>query len=152
MPYRAICSNRDQDTYITAPKYDAYSGKALDSDKHRFIPPVSILIVEGDVLSERGVMPSALHPGEDIAAKLETVYLHVPDAARLERRLRRDMEHRNGHGETPEVIARNFESRQRTQHLPYTLRYAAVADYIVQPNARVDQHYDVARLRPTPSA
>jgi uridine kinase len=146
---RAVCANRDPERHVVAPKYDATTGKALASDRRRYIPPVDMLIIEGDMLGEHGVAPDALYP-DDLDLDAKTLYLHLPDTERLAYRVNRDMEHRNGHGETPEIIADNFESRQLKQHLPYTLGYAAAADCIVRPvNLAPDigRHYDVWQMQ-----
>ncbi|HYH75123.1 MAG TPA: hypothetical protein VD735_04145 [Candidatus Saccharimonadales bacterium] len=146
---RAICANRDPEKRVIAPKYDAQTGLALASKRRRQIPPVDMLVVEGDMLGERGTMPKALYPSGLLAADPQLLYIHLSDEQRLAYRLARDMEHRNGHGETPDVIAQNFEHRQLAQHLPYTLGYAATANVIVQaehaaPNET--QHYDMWRM------
>ena len=148
---RAICDNRYENRYIHAPKYDAHSGKALESNRSRSIPRVGLLIIEGDVLGEQGVMPDALYPENTPDTDAQLLYLHLPDAHRLAYRVERDMKHRNGHGETPDSIVASFENRQRTQHLPYTLGYAAAANAIVQPVASPLEHggryYDLSHMR-----
>jgi uridine kinase len=148
----AVRTNRDARRHVIAPKYDAKTGLALGSNRRRYIPPVGVLIVEGDMLGERGSMPDELFTANDFADDPHAIYLHVPDTRRLALRLERDMQHRNGHGETTDIIVANFEQRQLTQHLPYTLGYAAVSDSIVQPAVQTMNdgmlRYDLWQMQP----
>jgi uridine kinase len=132
----AICANQDPDRTVEIPKYDSRTGLAVDGTRRRYIPSVDVLIVEGDMLGEQGETPQALYP--EHAYMPSTLYVHVPDRDRLNRRIERDMRQRNGHGETPEAIASSFERRQVTQHLPYTLTYASAADVILAPTPPTD--------------
>jgi uridine kinase len=129
----AVCANQDPGRIIEVSKYDAHTGLAIDGERRRRIPKVDVLIVEGDMLGEKGQSPQVLYP--ECTYKPLTLYLHVPDEERLGRRVARDMQYRQGHGETPEVIADSFERRQITQHIPYTLTYASGADAILTPAA-----------------
>ena len=124
-----VCANQDSDRTVEAPQYDAHTGLAIDGERRRLISKVNVLIVEGDMLGEKGAMPQDLFPGE--AYNPLALYMHVSDEERLRRRVLRDMQQRNGHGQTPEDIVNSFERRQDTQHLPYTLPYASAANTIV---------------------
>ena len=136
----AVCANRDPRQVIELPQYDPHTGLAIDGSRKRQIPMVDVLIIEGDMLGEAGASHQSLYP--EATYKPQAVYLHVPDEERLRRRVERDMRDRNGHGETPDVIADSFEHRQRTQHLPYTLRYASVANAILTPAANGSPYGD----------
>jgi len=79
------------------------------------VAPVSLLIIEGD-----------FQPLEDPDL---IIYLHVDDRIRLRNRIQRDMERR---GATDvRAIVDNFNMRQQTQHLPYTLPVANAAHVLL---------------------
>lgn len=59
------------------------------------------------------------------------VFLHVPDAQRLQNRVNRDVISRGG---SHEATTANFRLRQKSQHLPHTMPAAASADYVVDAN------------------
>jgi uridine kinase len=92
---------------------------------------VDVLIVEGDMLGEQGRTPRDLYNKH--VYNPQSLYIHVPDEERLRRRVERDMQQRNGQGETPLDVIESFEHRQTTQHVPYTLGYAAAANAIIMP-------------------
>jgi uridine kinase len=125
----AICTNRTAGQTIEVPKYNSHTGLALDGDDWRVIPPVDVLIVEGDMLGEQGAQPYDLYP--DNAYNPVALYVHAPDKVRLARRIGRDLVERNAQGAAPQDITNSFERRQFTQHLPYTLTYAETADVIL---------------------
>lgn len=127
----AICTNHEPGRMVEVPQYDSHTGLAIDGPFRRLIPKVDILIVEGDMLGERGARPSDLCP--NLPQLPLTVYAHVPDTKRLARRVKRDLLKRNEQGATEEEVIASFVRRQETQHLPYTLTYASAADIITTP-------------------
>lgn len=118
----------------TLPIYDDSTGAALPVGNEIDIAPfktrevdgpVTLIIIEGDFLPE---------------CKYDLlIYLHIPDAIRLQNRIRRDMDKR-GYMDTAE-IEKNFMIRQHKQHLPYTLPIAQKANLILYGKKRATESY-----------
>jgi len=130
---KAIRQNTDLDKTITVPMYTQATGLAIDAGEENYthrIGKLDVLIVEGD-----------FHPvnNPDLV-----VYLHVPDAQRLQNRVDRDVVHRGG---DHEKTTASFNFRHQVQHLPHTLPVAKEADILldVKPD-KAGWQYDVYRL------
>jgi uridine kinase len=113
---------------ITIPRYNPSNGSGVyplefaDStmDREKFLTqlitgPVKLIIVEGDF--------------QPLKETDYIIYLHLPDKARLENRLRRDIHIRNY--KTRKNVIKSFKQRQVSQHNPYTLPLAENANAII---------------------
>lgn len=114
---QAIKENKDPNKAIAVPAYDQATGLAADAGEENYthkIGAIDVLIVEGD-----------FHPLEQPDL---VVFIHMPDAARLQSRVERDIVHRNG--EEAKTTA-NFMTRHHRQHVPYTLLAINRADVVL---------------------
>jgi len=114
----AIRSNRDAKRVIKVPTYDPASGLAIDMGEKHYTHAISL----NDVLLVEGDMSEVTQP--DL-----TIYLHVPDEIRLQKRVERDLAERSyAH---PQAIVDSFNLRHTNQHLPFTLPAADQANIII---------------------
>lgn len=113
--------NKNPAVAISVPTYDEFTGVAVVLGEENYthkILPVDILIIEGDFDAVKN--PDLM------------LYLNLTDEQRLKNRVNRDAKTRN---EVPAKIIENFELRQKTQHIPYTIKAMGKADYVI--NGRV---------------
>lgn len=130
----AIRANRDPHRTVKVPTYNQTTGVAIAEGEAHYkhaVPMVDVLIVEGDMARVRD---------PDLR-----IYLHAPDALRLQNRLARDLQHRNTNGEDEQKVRDNFALRHRNQHVPYTLPAAAQADVlaVIMPESSGDWRFNV---------
>ncbi|MCL5073087.1 MAG: hypothetical protein M1308_19695 [Actinobacteria bacterium] len=112
---------------IRIPIYDGHTGIAISQDPNNKPDPSTypeeiqgrqdFIIVEGDFQE----LP------EEIIDKL--IYLHVNDKTRRENRLHRDSAKRNADVDS---INKNFDSRQKTQFIPFTLPQKDKAHLVIE--------------------
>ena len=120
----AIRKSKATGSITRVPTYDQTTGVAVDLGQENYthqISPVSVLIVEGDMVQVDN--PDA------------SFYLHLNDHQRLHNRLVRDVKNRGGDNERTKA---SFWHRHHSQHLPYTLPLARNSDIIIIINATED--------------
>jgi uridine kinase len=130
-----LCSLGPDDQLII-PKYDPGTGAGVPpstvdavEESKSFLTqlitgPIQLTIVEGDF--------------QPLVHTDYILYLHLSDRARLENRIRRDIEFRNY--PTKGSVIESFVQRQRSQHNPYTLPAADTANAIVW--SKLTKHLD----------
>ncbi len=118
---QAIRNNTDPAVTVAIPTYNSETGKAIAEGEENYthkVGLVDVLVVGGD-----------FHEVQDSDL---VIFLHVPDAQRLQNRVNRDVIERGG---SHEKTTANFNLRQKSQHLPHTVPAAEHADYVVDTDA-----------------
>jgi len=103
-------------------EYDEKSGQIIEINRDvcdRKIGRADFLLVEGDF--------------QALTSPDYQIYLHISDDVRLRNRINRDLSERGSIA--PAEIIENFDLRQKSQHLPYTLTYDRRADLLLLADA-----------------
>lgn len=128
-----ICTNAEEGRAVAVPTYNSVTGVAIAEGVGNYqhhVGKISVLIVEGDF--------------DEVTKPDATFYLHMSDESRLQNRLGRDVKERDE--VDVELIRKNFEQRQLTQHVRHTLPAMYKAEYVIDVETGVDGwQYDIYR-------
>lgn len=123
-----IRSDNYEHNSVSVPTYNQVTWVAIALWSENYIHTIgkiTVLIVEGDF--------------DEVIGSNLTFFLHMDDDDRLNNRLLRDVENRNEFDLTK--IRENFEQRQITQHIPYTVPTIYKADYVIYTHIQQDDRY-----------